>query len=143
MITSVCVCLWCDASGVCGVIMSIINNQDYLLGTTPPAVTTHPIVTKVALSQLVVKTNLQIVTALQLCPCQVFIAWPLAWPATSVRRSYAHTSQGLVKGGLHHLLPKFEHIFVAAITFPLLSSVQILLIPACCVCFQMICEMSL
>ena len=36
------------------------------------------------------------------------------------------------KGGHDHLLPKFEHIFVAVITFFLLSSVQILLIPACC-----------
>ena len=27
---------------------------------------------------------------------------------------------------------KLEHIFVAVITFPPLSSVQILLIPACC-----------
>ena len=36
------------------------------------------------------------------------------------------------KGGLDHLLPKFEHIFVAVITFFPLSSVQILLLPACC-----------
>ena len=35
------------------------------------------------------------------------------------------------RGGLHLKPPKFEHIFVAAITFPL-SSVQILLIPSCC-----------
>ena len=36
-------------------------------------------------------------------------------------------------GGLLHLKPpKFEHIFVDVITFFLLSSVQILLIPACC-----------
>ena len=36
-------------------------------------------------------------------------------------------------GGLDHLLPKFEHIFVAAITFsPFLLCVQILLITACC-----------
>ena len=34
--------------------------------------------------------------------------------------------------GLSHLPPKFEHIFVAVITFPPLSSVQILLLPACC-----------
>ena len=36
------------------------------------------------------------------------------------------------KGGLDHLPPKFEHIFVAVITFFPLSSVQILLLPACC-----------
>ena len=37
-----------------------------------------------------------------------------------------------IKAGLHLKLPKFEHIFLAVITFPPLSSVQILLIPACC-----------
>ena len=37
-----------------------------------------------------------------------------------------------VKGGLHQKPPKFEHIFVAVITFFPLSSVQILLISACC-----------
>ena len=31
-----------------------------------------------------------------------------------------------------HLPPKFEHIFVAVITFFLHSSVQILLLPVCC-----------
>ena len=36
------------------------------------------------------------------------------------------------KGGRHLKSPKFEHIFVAFITFFPLSSVQILLIPACC-----------
>ena len=35
-------------------------------------------------------------------------------------------------GGLHLKPPKFEHIFVAVITFCSLSSVQILLIPTCC-----------
>ena len=34
-------------------------------------------------------------------------------------------------GRLDHLLPKFEHIFVA-VKFSPLSSVQILLLPACC-----------
>ena len=36
------------------------------------------------------------------------------------------------KGGLSHLPLKFKHIFIAVITSPPLSSVQILLIPACC-----------
>ena len=38
---------------------------------------------------------------------------------------------GLSQGGLHHLLPKFEHI-CSCQNFPPLSFVQILLIPACC-----------
>ena len=42
------------------------------------------------------------------------------------------SSIGCFKGGLHHLLQKFEHIFVAVITFFPLSSVQILLLEACC-----------
>ena len=46
------------------------------------------------------------------------------------------------KGGLDHLPPKFELIFVAVITFFPLSSVQILLIPACCL-LKMICKKSL
>ena len=42
------------------------------------------------------------------------------------------------------LLPKFEHIFVAVITFFPLSSVQTFLLPACCLlCVLKICEMSL
>ena len=36
------------------------------------------------------------------------------------------------KGEQHLKQPKFEHIFVAVITFFPLSSVQIFLIPACC-----------
>ena len=36
------------------------------------------------------------------------------------------------KGGLYMKPPKFEHIFVAVITFFSLSSVQIPLIPTCC-----------
>ena len=48
---------------------------------------------------------------------------------TLLRHSYS-----VIKGGLDHLLLKLEHIYVAVITFPSssLSSVQILLIPACC-----------
>ena len=38
----------------------------------------------------------------------------------------------LLSGGLYLKPPKFEHIFVAVITFFPLSFVQILLIPACC-----------
>ena len=38
---------------------------------------------------------------------------------------------GGFKGELHLKPPKFEHIYVAVITFFPLSSVQILLIPAC------------
>ena len=34
-----------------------------------------------------------------------------------------------------HLPPKFEHIFVAIITFFPLSSVQIPLLPACCLLY--------
>ena len=39
------------------------------------------------------------------------------------------------EGGLSHILPKFENIFVAVITFPLLSSVLILLLLACCMLY--------
>ena len=42
------------------------------------------------------------------------------------------TFSRLIKGGLYYLLPKFEHIFVAVITFFPLSSMQILLLQACC-----------
>ena len=47
--------------------------------------------------------------------------------------------------GLGHLLPKFEHIFVAVITFTpfLLCRFFYCQLVAYCVCFQMICEMSL
>ena len=38
-------------------------------------------------------------------------------------------SQSGAQGGLSHFPPKFEHIFVAVITFFPLSSVQILLLP--------------
>ena len=38
----------------------------------------------------------------------------------------------LKKGGLSHLSPKFEHIFVAVKTIFPLSSVKILLLLACC-----------
>ena len=49
------------------------------------------------------------------------------------------------KGELYHLLPKFEHIFVAVITFPpfLLCRFFYYQLVAYCVCFKMICEMSL
>ncbi len=49
------------------------------------------------------------------------------------------------EGGPDHLLPKFEHIFVADITFfPfLLCRYFYYQLVAYCVCFQMICEMSL
>ena len=40
---------------------------------------------------------------------------------------------------LHLKPPKFEHIFVAVITFFPLSSVQIIIIPACC----LLCVLSL
>ena len=48
-------------------------------------------------------------------------------------------------GGLYHLLPKFEHIFVAVITFShfLLCRYCYYQLVAYCVCFKMICEMSL
>ena len=47
--------------------------------------------------------------------------------------------------GLDHLLPKFEHIFVAVITFSpfLLCRYFYYHLVAYCVCFKMICEMSL
>ena len=47
--------------------------------------------------------------------------------------------------GLHHLLSKFELIFVADITFPpfLLCRYFWYQLVAYCVCFKMICEMSL
>ena len=41
------------------------------------------------------------------------------------------------EGGLYHLLPKFEHIFVAVITF------SPFFCPAYCVRIKMICEISL
>ena len=49
------------------------------------------------------------------------------------------------KGRRDHLLPKFEHIFVAVITFfPfLLCRYFYYQLVAYCVCFKMICEMSL
>ena len=49
------------------------------------------------------------------------------------------------KGGLDHLLPKFEHIFVAAITFSpfLLCRYFYYQHVAYCVCFKMTCGMSL
>ena len=52
---------------------------------------------------------------------------------------------GLYQGGQDHLLSKFEHIFVAAITFPLflLCGYFYYQLVAYCVCFKMICEMSL
>ena len=48
-------------------------------------------------------------------------------------------------GGHAHLQPKFEHIFVAVITFPpfLLCRYFYYQLVAYCVCFKMICEMSL
>ena len=51
----------------------------------------------------------------------------------------------LIKGGLDHLPPKFEHIFVAIITFFsfLLCRYFYYQLVAYCVCFKMICEMSL
>ena len=52
----------------------------------------------------------------------------MAWIVAIV--DYTHVQE--IKGGLHLKPPKFEHIFVAVITPPPLSSVQILLIPACC-----------
>ena len=50
----------------------------------------------------------------------------------------------MAKGVLSHIPPKFEHICSCHSFFPL-SSVQILLyqLVAYCVCFKMICEMSL
>ena len=58
---------------------------------------------------------------------------------------YVHILQTLKRGGLDHLLPKFEHIFVAVITFfPfLLCRYFYYQLVAYCVCFKMICEMSL
>ena len=49
------------------------------------------------------------------------------------------------KGGLSHFLPKFEHIFVADITFPpfLLCRYFYYQLVAYCVCFKMICKKSL
>ena len=52
--------------------------------------------------------------------------------ATGTQCTSSFPNWYLFKGGLYHLLPKFEHIFVAVITFFPLSSVQILLLPACC-----------
>ena len=37
-----------------------------------------------------------------------------------------------IKGGLYHRFPKFALFFVPVITFFPLSSVQIIIIPACC-----------
>ena len=36
----------------------------------------------------------------------------------SVRKNYLHQIKTSIKGGLPHLPPKFEHIFVAVITSP-------------------------
>ena len=51
----------------------------------------------------------------------------------------------ILKGGLDHLPPKFEHIFVAVITFLhfLLCRYFYYNLVAYCVCFKMICEISL
>ena len=51
----------------------------------------------------------------------------------------------VTKGGLDHLTPKFEHIFVAVITFfPfLLCRYFYYQLVAYCVCFKMICKKSL
>ena len=48
-------------------------------------------------------------------------------------------------GGLYHLPPKFEHIFVAVITFTpiLLWRYFYYQLVAYCVCFKMICKKSL
>ena len=47
-------------------------------------------------------------------------------------------------GGLHLKPQKFEHIFVAVITFfPFFCADTFDQLVAYCVCFQMICEMSL
>ena len=48
-------------------------------------------------------------------------------------------------GGLDHLLPKFENIFVSVITFPpfLLCRYFYYQLDAYCVCFKIICEISL
>ena len=50
-----------------------------------------------------------------------------------------------IKGGLYYLPTKLEHIFVAVITFSpfLLCRYFCYQLVAYCVCFQMICEMSL
>ena len=48
------------------------------------------------------------------------------------KASIMEAEQDLCTGGLHLKPPKFEHIFVARHNFFPLSSVQILLIPACC-----------
>ena len=49
------------------------------------------------------------------------------------------------EGGLSHLPPKFEHIFVAVITSPpfLLCRYFYYQLVAYCVCFKMICKKSL
>ncbi len=51
----------------------------------------------------------------------------------------------ILKGGLDHLPPKFEHIFVAVITFlPFLPCRYFYYhLVAFCVCFKVICEISL
>ena len=48
----------------------------------------------------------------------------------------------ITRGGLYHLLQKFEHIFVAVITFSpfLLCRYFYYQLVAHCVCFKMICE---
>ena len=69
-----------------------------------------------------------------ICMCRMFIYQRV------LRRIH-----GLYKGRLEHLPPKFEHIFVAVITFPpfLLCRYFYYQLVAYCVCFKMICEMSL
>ena len=63
-----------------------------------------------------------------------------------------HTGEGLTsdvhhtgEGGRYHLLTKFEHIFVTVITFSpfLLCRYFYYQLVAYCVCFKMLCEMSL
>ena len=44
----------------------------------------------------------------------------------------AVTSALVSKGGVSYFPPKFANFFVPVITFPPLSSVQIIIIPACC-----------
>ena len=59
-----------------------------------------------------------------------------------IKWGLTHDCRTDTKGGLDHLLPKFEHIFVAVITFSpfLLCRYFYYQLVAYCVCFKMICE---
>ncbi len=67
------------------------------------------------------------------------------WGGGDIKWGLTHDCRTDTKGGLDHLLPKFEHIFVAVITFSpfFLCRYFYYQLVAYCVCFKMICETCL